>query len=133
MPDDSAILMVLCQRALGITQQEMADLLGKDRRTIQRWQDKGCAPHPTDAAKLANALRPTRADLADQVLALGRAMAASAGMVTPEVIAEILQAAAQVGGTTPEAIRPVVAAAFVKAVEAGVDATGVAARLTGIA
>jgi hypothetical protein len=124
--------MIHCQTALGMTQAEMGAMLGKDRRTIQRWQDRGCSLLPGDAATLASALRPGHPDLADKVLALGRETADQLGMppaTTPEMIAAIVQAAAAAGGTTPDAIRPAVAAAFAKAAAMGADARAVAAAL----
>ncbi len=57
MPSSPAKLTTLCQLALGVTQKEMGDLLGRNRRTIQRWQARGCLL-PDEAETLANALRP---------------------------------------------------------------------------
>lgn len=134
MAADSAKLMVLCQVALGLTQRELGDLLGKDRRTIQRWQSGGCQLLPEEAKTLAAALRPVRPDLADQALALGQQSAISLGMTppaTPEEIEEILQAAAgAAGGVSPDAIRAAVVAAFVKAAQGGFDVKTVLAGLT---
>jgi hypothetical protein len=132
MAIDSAALIVKCQMALGITQRQMADMLGKDRRTIQRWQERGCTLLPKDAETLARALRPAHPDLADSVVALGNEMATALGMprvASPEVIDEILRAAAQAGSASPESIRPAITAAFLKATQAGVDAKAVLAGL----
>jgi hypothetical protein len=99
MPMDSAVLLVHCQIALGLTQKELGDLLG-----------------------MASALQPVRPDLAEQVLELGRTMGIvgqPASPATAEVIDAILQAAADAGGTSPEAIRPAVTAALLKAEERG--------------
>ncbi len=104
MSTNVALLMVQCQIALGLTQKAMGELLGKDRRTIQRWQDRGCILMPDDAETLAKALRPEHPDLADAVLALGHETANILGMapaVTPEVM-EILQTAAEAGGVSAE-------------------------------
>lgn len=129
MPTDSATLVVQCQLALGLTQKELGALLGKDRRTIQRWQDRGCKLLPADAQTLADALRPVRPDLADEVLAHGRAMAAALGVCTPPVLDAILEAAAAAAGTSVDAVRPAVAAAFERAAEAGVNVNAVVAAL----
>ena len=83
MPLDSSILLVDCQMALGLDQQEYAAFLGVDRRSIQRWQDKGFSPLPEMAQKLADAVRPTRPDLADRVIELGAKSAALTGAVPP--------------------------------------------------
>ncbi len=125
--------MTLCQLALGVTQKEMGDLLGKNRRTIQRWQARGCGLMPDEAETLANALRPEHPELADQVVALGQATAASLGLppvATPEAIDAILQAAAAAAeGVSARAIRAAVTAAFVKAAQGGFHVKGVAAGL----
>ena len=135
MPIDSSVLLVNCQMALGIDQQEFAAFLGVDRRTIQRWQDKGFSPLPDMAQKLADAVRPTRPDLADRVIELGAKSAAFTGAAPPyspastEVITAIVQAAAKAAGMSPEAIRPAITAAFTQAHEAGVDVMAVIAGL----
>jgi len=133
MATDSATLIIQCQIALQITQKQLGDLVGRDRRTIQRWQDRGCIMLPLEAKALADALRPTRPDLADQVLGLGRDGAAAAGMapeVTPEVIAEILKAArAAAGGVAPMSIRAAVTAALTEVAQGGFDVRTVVAKL----
>ncbi len=134
-PRVSAALLVHCQLALCLTQKGLGDLLGRDRRTIQRWQTSGFELMPDQAKTLADALQPVRPDLAEEVLELGRKTAILAGMTsppipaTPEVIDAILRAAADAGGTSPEAIRAAVIAAFLKADEAGVE---VRAIVTGL-
>jgi transcriptional regulator with XRE-family HTH domain len=136
MPTSSDVLIVQCQLALGLTQKELGHLLGRDRRTIQRWQKNGFAPMPEEAHALADALRASRPDLADEVLELGKNTAIAAGIALPnspasvEVIDAILQAAADAGGTSPEAIRPAVTAAFDRAAAAGVEVTAVVTALT---
>jgi transcriptional regulator with XRE-family HTH domain len=135
MPSDSAALLVHCQVALGLTQEELGDLLGRNRRTIQRWQDGGFEPEADEAETLARALEPVRADLAEQVRELGRKAAIGAGVTPParpataEVIDAILRAAADAGGTTPEAIRPAITAALLKAEEAGLEVRAIVAWL----
>jgi transcriptional regulator with XRE-family HTH domain len=135
MPADSAALLTHCQLALGLTQEEFADLLGKNRRTIQRWQESGFDPTADQVETLANALRPVRPDLAEQVLELGRRAAFVAGVspsarrATADVIDGILRAAADAGGTSPEAIRPALTAALLKAQEAGVEVSAIVAGL----
>jgi hypothetical protein len=138
MPTESASLLIRCQMALGLTQEELGDLLGRNRRTIQRWQDRGFDPLPATAEALADAVRAVRPDLADEVLELGRKTALATGMapparaVTAELLEEILWAATEAGGaqgTTPEGIRAAVLAALVKMEEAGVDVGAVVAGL----
>jgi hypothetical protein len=128
MPTSSAALLVHCQLALGLTQRQLGELLGRDRRTIQRWQDKGVELMPDQAQTLAEALQPVRPDLAEQVLELARATTGNAA--TAEVIDAILRAAANAGGTSPEAIRPAITAAFLEAREAGVEVSAIVAALS---
>jgi transcriptional regulator with XRE-family HTH domain len=132
MPVDSGALLVQCQLALGLTQEELADLLGKNRRTVQRWQDRGFEPSADQIETLADALRTVRPDLAEQVLELGKAALGAtppARPATAEVIDAILRAAADAGGTSPEAIRPALTAALLKAEEAGVEVSAIVAGL----
>jgi transcriptional regulator with XRE-family HTH domain len=135
MPSDSAALLIQCQIALGLTQEELGDVLGRNRRTVQRWQDSGFEPTADQAETLARALEPVRPDLAEQVRELGRKAAIAAGVTPParpataEVIDAILRAAADAGGTTPEAIRPAITAALLKAEEAGVEVRAIVAGL----
>jgi hypothetical protein len=135
MAADSAALLVHCQIALGLTQEELGDLLGRNRRTIQRWQERGFELMADQAETLAHALQAVRPDLAEQVLELGRKAAIAAGMTPPtrpataDVIDAILRAAADAGGTSPEAIRPAISAALLKAEEAGVEVRAIVAAL----
>ena len=135
MPAESAALLVHCQMALGLTQDQLGDLLGRKRRTIQRWQESGFELTAEQAETLAHALQPVRPDLAEQVLDLGRNAATVAGATSParpasaEVIDAILRAAADAGGTSPEAIRPAIMAALLKAEEAGVEVRAIVAGL----
>jgi hypothetical protein len=128
MATDLAALQVHCPIALGRPQKELGDLLGKDRRTIQRWQEKGFDLMPDQARTLALALEPVRPDLAKQVLELGGKTAIVGppdSPATSEVIDAILRAAADAGGTSPEAIRPAITAALLKAEEAGVEVSAI--------
>jgi transcriptional regulator with XRE-family HTH domain len=135
MPADSAALLVHCQLALGLTQQELGDLLGRDRRTIQRWQESGFEPMADQAETLAHALQSVRPDLAEQVRELAKsAIVAGATSsdrpATAEVIDAILRAGADAAGTSPESIRPAITAALLKAEEAGVEVSAIVAALT---
>ena len=117
----SATLFVLVQVALKLTQKQLGQMLGVDRRTIQRWQDRGSGTlSRSDARLLAKALRPTHPDLADEVMDLGRRNPILAP-ASPEDLAVILEAAAAAAGTTPALARTLLVAAFTKASEIGVD------------
>jgi hypothetical protein len=120
--------------ALGLTQEGLGELLGRNRRTIQRWQDRGFQLMADQAEALALALEPVRPDLAARVLELVSKATIEAGATparpaTAEVIDAILRAAADAAGTSPEAIRPAITAALLKAQEAGVDVSAIVAAL----
>jgi phage terminase Nu1 subunit (DNA packaging protein) len=133
MPTDPAALLVHIQLALGLSQQELGALIGRTKRTIQRWQGNGTPMLDEEQAGiLAERLRPTHPDLADQVLALGRRyVLAGQKDVTPEVLEAIVGAAAAAGDMSPEGARPLVTAAFAKAAEEGVGILAVVAALRG--
>ena len=44
------------RRAAGLTQQHLADRLGVDRRTVQRWEDGSCDPSSQDLFRWADAV-----------------------------------------------------------------------------
>lgn len=125
-------LLTEIQHALGISQKELGAIMGRDRRTIQRWQVKGTVIFRPDVEKLAAAVRPVRADLADRLLALADASDRLAGKAPPpgaEVIEEIVKAGAVAGGTSAEGMRRGMAAAFARAEELGVEVQVVIAAL----
>ena len=129
MATDSSKLFVECQHALGMTQKEMGDLVGKDRR---RWQRRGAWLMPGETAALAEALRVKRPDLADRVIALGQESTAAAQLgplATPELVDDILAAAAQAIGSSPSAVRPALVAALAVAAESGVSVGAVLAAI----
>jgi transcriptional regulator with XRE-family HTH domain len=121
--------------ALGLSQEKLGELLGKTKRTVQRWQESGFRLTVDEAETLAHALQAVRPDLAAEVLELGRQAAIAAGVTPPtrpataEEIDAILRAAADAGGTSPEAIRPAVAAAMQTAEEAGLEVSAIVAGL----
>lgn len=134
-PADSGALLVHCQLALGLTQQELANLLGRNKRTIQRWQESGFEPIADQAETLAHALQSVRPNLAEQVRELAKSAivagaTSSERPATAEVVDAILRAAADAAGTSPEAIRPAITAALLKAEEAGVEISAIVAALT---
>jgi transcriptional regulator with XRE-family HTH domain len=133
-----SVLLIHCQMALGLTQQELADLLGCTKRTIQRWQDKGGSLLPSGIETLARALYPVRPDLAEQVAAAGHttleqlgipSVAASGPPAISEPIEAIVRSAAEAMGVAPEVVRPAIATAFAGAREVGLDVQAVATYL----
>jgi transcriptional regulator with XRE-family HTH domain len=126
--------------ALGLTQEELGDMVGKTKRTVQRWEEGGVTLIPSEVKVFARALRPVRPDLAAQIAAtvgttldeLGIVPAADASRRTApsDAIDSVVRAAADAMGVSPDAIRPAVAAAFVRARDAGLDVQAVVDRLT---
>jgi DNA-binding XRE family transcriptional regulator len=115
-------LWVRVQMALKLTQVELADLVGVERRTIQRWQDRGANAATSELLKVAVALDPKDPDLAAEVRAI-----ASQDPTTPaepQLIAAIVGAAAAAVGLSSEAVKPAVEAAFRTAKARGVSVDG---------
>jgi hypothetical protein len=135
MPNDLAELLVHSQMALQLTQQQLADLLGVSKRTVQRWQDRGGSLLPVHAERLASAVRSMRPDLAEKAMALGQAQAATLGVPGPavpasvEAITSILEAAGEAAGLSSDAVRAAVTAAFEHADAEGLDVAAVIAGL----
>jgi len=106
-PADSFAILVHRPIRPGLTQEELGDLLGRNRRIIQRWQDSGFVPTADQAETPARALQPVRPDLAEQVLELVREAVVVVGVIrparlaTPEAIDAIVWAAADAVGTSP--------------------------------
>jgi transcriptional regulator with XRE-family HTH domain len=131
MAMDSDALIVNARFALGLSQRAFGARLGVTTRTIQRWEGHGC-PHlgMTEGHALAEALRPTRPDLADEVMALARR---HRDRLLPAASAErmegIVAAAATAAGVPPATARAVLEAAFAKAAEDGVDVRSMALAL----
>ena len=60
MPADSTALLTHREMAPGLTQEELGELLDRNRRTIQRWQERGFAPAAGQAETPTLALQPSR-------------------------------------------------------------------------
>jgi transcriptional regulator with XRE-family HTH domain len=128
---DSAALLVRIQVALGLTQEELGELIGHSKRTIQRWQSRGTTMLTGEQARLlAGELGTAHADLAEQVLALGAQYRATLGTeASPQALQAILEATALEGAMTSVAARPLVEAAFQQAAAEGVTVQAVLAAL----
>jgi GNAT superfamily N-acetyltransferase len=70
MASVSNVLLIECRMALRLTQQELGDLVGCTKRTIQRWEDRGALFTQQEGEALAGALRMVRPDLAAQIAAI---------------------------------------------------------------
>jgi transcriptional regulator with XRE-family HTH domain len=138
MTGASATLLIHCRLALGLSQQELAAVVGVTKRTLMRWEERGTVLLPPQAAALARALNDVRPDLAAQIAASVGATLPTLGVVpaadsSPTTISDpvdsVVRAAASVMGCAPNDIRSAVAAAFVQAHEIGLDVEDVVDKL----
>jgi DNA-binding transcriptional regulator YiaG len=132
----TSTFVVECRIALGLTQNEFGNILGRTKRTIQRWEDRGPLLIPQEVEALARALHPVRPDLAEKVaVATGTTLHAlgirpTAGLsADTDPIESVVRAAAEAMGVSGEAIRPAIAAAFARAHAVGLDVQTVAQGL----
>jgi transcriptional regulator with XRE-family HTH domain len=114
MATDWSTILLQVRATLGLTQKDLGELLGRDRRTIQRWEDRGGnGLSLSEAEILATAVRPEDPALADTILEEGRLWEERFGhRASAEAVASILEAAARAGGMSVEAVKPVVKAAL---------------------
>jgi transcriptional regulator with XRE-family HTH domain len=138
MADATNVLIIECRMALGLTQEDFGNIVGRTKRTVQRWEDGGAVLVASEGETLARALISVRPDLAEKIAeaidttldALGLAPTVDAsGLVTPGPVDAIVRAAADAMGVTPDVVRPAVAAAFERARELGLDVEAVARAL----
>jgi transcriptional regulator with XRE-family HTH domain len=121
-------LWVRVQVALGLTQRGLADLVGVERRTIQRWQDRGGHTVTVDLLKVAAALDSVKPELAAEVRAI--ASQDPTRPTEPPVIAAVVGAAAAAVGMSSEAVMPAVEAAFRMAKARGASVHGMVLGFT---
>jgi transcriptional regulator with XRE-family HTH domain len=134
---DSIRLVVLAQRALGMSQGNLADLVQSSRRTISRWTSGGSMPSPAALQAIARAVHATDAELAAQLAAESGETLESLGIVQPApppvvfapappplprhlpparlMVESVVCAAAEAMQTTPSAVRDVLRTAFARA------------------
>jgi transcriptional regulator with XRE-family HTH domain len=68
---DVVPLVIRARTGLGLTQQELADLLGISRRTVSRWDAAERLPSNPELHKIARAIFPVDAQLAAAIAAEG--------------------------------------------------------------
>lgn len=138
MASISKALLMQCRIALGLTQKEFANMFGRAKRTIQRWEDRGTTMLPSEIEVLTCAIHPVRPDLAEQVATAGGTTLAALGIgpargsIPPAIsdrIESVVSAAARVMGKTPDSVRAGVAAAFARAHDLGLDVKAVSSYL----
>ena len=130
------------QRALGINQKHLAELLDCSERTITRYYDRGGQLTPNDYAKLATAVYPRDRALAAHVASRGGHTFESLGLERPpapvapareaqpapapaHLADSIVCAAAEALDASPKTMRPAIRAALERMVALGMTATAV--------
>jgi hypothetical protein len=130
-----------------LTQKKLAQLIGSSLRTVERHSAQGGVSHETHVHTLAIAVYPTNPQLAAKLAGLVRTDLVQLGPERPKVsppeqpqpppsptpkrehVDSVLCAAADALQTTPASAKPVVAAIFGRALELGVDLSGLARLL----
>ena len=135
----SGNLLIECRMALDLTQEAFGDILGRTKRTVQRWEDRGTMLLPSEVVALAKALSWLRPDLAAQIASSADSTLDQLGIVphaavttsaASDPIDSVVRAAAEAMSAAPDAIRPAVEAAFARAHELGLDVRTVVDRLS---
>jgi transcriptional regulator with XRE-family HTH domain len=128
------------QMALGLSQKELADLLGVSARSIIRWRGEPGRLPPQTVQSLAGAVFAVDRALAAEIAERQRTTLEDLGIAAPRVaslgaepallVDSVVSAAAEALSTTPQAVRPAVLAAFerAKALELEIDAVRDALR-----
>jgi len=134
-------ILLRAQQTLGMTQQQLGDVIGCSSRTIMRHQQHGgylspsgyealaraCHPHdPAFAAELAQHAGKTLVDLG---LERPPPMPAAPTPTHEHLLDSIVCAAAEAMQTTPQAMRPGLKAAFERVVALGMSAEEVLAAM----
>jgi hypothetical protein len=133
MPRPKSVLSAETRQALGLNQQELADLVGSSLRSVQRWETRGGAPHPSHLQAMADAVRPHDPELAAEIDAWAprpapvvttgapavRPAPSPPAVPMPVLIDSVVCAAAEAMSLAPQALRPALRAALLRAKEAG--------------
>jgi hypothetical protein len=137
------VLLTLAQQALGLTQEELGELVGVSRRTVSRWLSDGTVLTDSQGSTLARAVYPANASLAAQIAASGGTTLERLGIVQPpkpveppkppppppRLVEVVVCAAAEALDASPRTVRPAVIAAFEAARDVGLDVEGVVRSL----
>jgi len=136
-------LLVDAQRALGLTQTTLGEILRCSRRTVWRYQSGQSRPLPTELHELARRTFPHDPELARRLaIAAGETLAslgiepiapAQPAPVKPRLSAllvdAIVCAAAEALDVSPKSVRPALYAAFSRAMETELTLEEVTQRL----
>src|SRR5579863_8587655 len=127
MPASPALVAVWeAQSTLGLTQRELAALVGSSLRTVQRWSGGGSQPHMSDVLKIARAVHPRDAALAQRLVGFYGQTLESAGIVAPRAAPPA--PSAQPSPPDPSPMLPFLAEAVVAAAAEALDVSPRVAR-----
>jgi DNA-binding XRE family transcriptional regulator len=131
--DAITALTLSARSVLGLTQETLGALVGSSRRTIQRWDARQAQPSELELSKLAIAVFPHDATLAQKLAHAADATLESLGLAAParqpappparmpHLVDTVVCAAAEALGVSPPGVRPVLLAAFRRAREVGLS------------
>jgi hypothetical protein len=132
------------QRALSLNAQQLADLVGSSKRTVERWSGGHGAPYPDHVTRLAAAVYPHDPDIARRLAAFLGSSLEGLGIerpppppaapppppppvvsppspLMPLLVQSVVAAAAEALDVSPRAVRPAVLAAVDCAKAAGLS------------
>ena len=135
-------LLAEARRTLLLNQEQLANVIGSSKRTVQRWETSRSTPYPSDPAKVAALVFPHDAELAAEIAASFGQTLESLGIVVPPppplpppapapagpppmprhlAVDAVVCVASEALGAVPGAVRGVLLAAFRRARELGLS------------
>jgi hypothetical protein len=119
------------KRRLGLSQRKLGNLVGLSLRTMQRWSGRRSTPGALHVTKLAAAVHPVDAELAQRLVAHVGHTLESAGIagaalpppspLRPFVVDSVVAAASETLDISPRLARPALLAALERAKAAGLS------------
>ena len=144
---DAFQLLMQAQEALGFNQKDLAELMGRSRRTLSRYvRSRSAILIPQEWLALARAVYAKNPSLAATLASRAGGTLVSFGIAPPppppappkpaeastslaaptrDQLDLVVLAAAEAANLAPQAVRPVIAAAFARAAAMGVTVEGV--------
>lgn len=135
---DILLLTVEARRVLLFGQEQLGQLVGVSRRTVQRWDSGRGGPNAEELSRLAIAVHPRDQALAGNLAAAAGTTLERLGLVqppppppavAPRLVDTVVCAAAEALNVPPPAARPVLLAAFGRAHEVGLSVEDVVKAL----
>jgi hypothetical protein len=147
-PNDVLALLEGVRATLVVSQRELAEICGLERRSVMKWQQGRGQPMTWHWESMAKAVYPRNAPLAAQLAAAGGTTLSALGLQASATAAEAPQgaqtqavsathlvdsvvcAAAETMQVPPHTIRPALVAAFQRSIALGLGTSAVLAGLT---